>query len=324
MSKKKEAPISSENPIQIIPQEQEKKANKIEVPQLFNSIYEGYGPNSNDQTKQSNANSIILKYLKQEILDSPCFDKYNIIVLYDSTTMVKSDADNIYNAVTTFTEKKPLLLILYSNGGVIGSAYLIGKLCREYSSGNFTITVPRHAKSAATLLCCAADEIHMGSLSELGPIDPQIDDLPALGLKNSIQHIAQLVKETPESAEMFSTYLNNSLKLIDLGHYERVAESAMHYAIRLLGTHAEHLLTQPNEIARRLVYSYKDHGFVIDKSEAAKIFGEKVVKTNTDEYSLGNNLYKALDLIQRFLNVCNYRFYFIGSLESGLNINKRS
>ena len=92
--------------------------------------------------------------------------------------MVKSDADDIYSAVTTFEEPKPILLVLLSTGGAISSAYLIGKLCREYAHDKLVIVVPREAKSAATLLCCAADEIHMGSLSELGPIDPQIDKLP--------------------------------------------------------------------------------------------------------------------------------------------------
>jgi ClpP class serine protease len=180
--------------------------------------------------------------------------------------MVKADADKIYSAVTAFSENKPLLLILYSNGGLISSAYLIGKLCREYACGNFIISVPRHAKSAATLVCCAADEIHMGSMSELGPIDPQINDLPALGLKNSIEHIAKLVKETPESAEMFAKYLYYSLKPIDIGYYERVAESALQYAQKLLETHADKLPRSAEKIAYELVYTYKDHGFVIDKS----------------------------------------------------------
>ena len=302
--------------------EKNNASNIIEISLLGNSIFEAYGPNGNDETKL-NANKTINLYLKQEVSKTPCFSKYNILILYDSSTMVKSDADNIYSAITSFEEKKPLLLMLYSNGGVIGSAYLIGKLCREHSLGNFTITVPRHAKSAATLLCCAADEIHMGSLSELGPIDPQINNLPALGLKNSIEHIAQLVKETPESAEMFARYLNYSLKPIDLGYYERVAESATQYAIKLLETHSQNLPSNPAKIAYGLVYTYKDHGFVIDKSEATNIFGNKIVKTDTEEYVLGNSLYKALNLIQTWAGILNYNFYFIGSLDSEPNLRKR-
>ncbi len=301
-----------------------KPSAKIEDAQLFNSIFEAYGPGGTDLSKTT-ANKTISKYLMQEAMaSSACFSKYNIIVLYDSGTMIKTDADNIYNAVTLFKEKKPLLLILYSHGGSIGSAYLIGKLCREYSGGQFIVTVPRHAKSAATLLCCAADEVHMGSLSELGPIDPQINKFPALGLKNSVEHIAKLVKETPEAGEMFAKYLHYSLKPIDLGYYERVAESASQYAERLLGTHAANLPIKPAKLAHDLVYAYKDHGFVIDKGEAMKIFGDKIVKTDTDEYKLGNALYRSLNMIENFSNFLEYRFYFIGSLESEPNFTKRN
>jgi ClpP class serine protease len=200
--------------------------SRITSRDLMAAIFESFGPEGNEEKKKKMKQKIC-DYLKQSAHECEVYKKYNILILYDSSIMVKGDADNIYNAVTNFTEKKPLLLILYSTGGIIGSAYLIGQLCREYSQEAFIISVPRHAKSAATLLCCSADEIHMGSLSELGPIDPQINNLPALGLKNSIEHIANLVKETPESAEMFARYLHYSLKPVDLGYYERIAESAI-------------------------------------------------------------------------------------------------
>ena len=249
--------------------------------------------------------------------------KYNLLILYDEGQMVKSDADNIYNAVTAFSDKRPILLVLHSTGGEVASAYLIGKLCREYSNSKFVVVVPRQAKSAATLLCCAADEIHMGSMSELGPIDPQIDGLPALGLKNSVEHLADLVKQYPAAAEMFAKYLSESLKPIHLGYYERVAESAKQYAERLLKPHAGDLTARPENIAYDLVYTYKDHGFVIDKTEATGIFGNKVIKTGTEEYNLGNATYQMMNLVRRIAYGMQYYFYFIGSLDSKPNFNKR-
>jgi len=255
-------------------------------------------------------------YIKDKIQRSPIADAYNILILHDEGMMMRSDADHIYSAAASFQNKRPLLLVLYSTGGVIGSAYLIGKLCRQYSNGRFIVVVPRQAKSAATLLCCAADEIHMGSLSELGPIDPQIDDFPALGLKTSVEHIADLVKGRPHAADMFAQYLHLSLKPIHLGYYERVAESAVQYAERLLKLHSENVSGKPEEIARDLVYSYKDHGFVIDKGEAATIFGNQVVKTDTEEYKLGNSVYAALMFISRLADAVKHYFYFIGSPES--------
>ena len=186
------------------------------------------------------------------------------------------------------------------------------------------MTIPRQAKSAATLICCAADEIHMGSLSELGPIDPQIDQLPALGLKSSIEHIAELISRYPKSSEMFAKYLNLSLQPIHLGYYERVAESAAQYAERLLKSHFSNLKSSPEKISNDLVYSYKDHSFVIDKSEALSIFGGNVIKSNTEEYNLGNSIYGTMMLISRISSIMKYSFYFIGSCESEPNFTKRS
>lgn len=294
----------------------------IELGEIFSSIVTGYQTDGTEDDKKA-AKDKIKVYLNQVVGRQELSKKFNIVVLYDSSTMVKSDADSIYNAVTSFTEKLPILLILYSNGGIIGSAYLIGQLCREHTHEKFVITVPRQAKSAATLLCCAGDEIHMGSLSELGPIDPQINGLPVLGLKNSIQHIANLVKETPESAEMFARYLNYSVRPIDLGYYERVAESAMQYAEKLLESNSSKLPKSASAIAHDLVYAYKDHGFVLDKNETIKIFGDQLVKINTDEYHLSNIIYNELAVIERFFGYFDYSFYLIGCIDGEPNISKK-
>ena len=283
---------------------------------LIDAIVGAYVTPEAPQIKKTEASIIVRRYLEETIAKHPIGAKYNIILFYDTTRMVQSDADNIYSAVTAFSEKKPILVILHSTGGYVEPAYLIGKLLHEYSGDDLHIAVPRRAKSAATLLCCAADKIHMGALSELGPIDPQIDNLPALGLKSSVQHIAELVSEYPQATELFSSYLARSVKPIHIGYYERVAESAVQYAVRLLSPHVKNLRDKPEIIAKKLVYSYKDHGFVIDKQEAVSIFGEKLVGLNTPEYNLGNALYQALDFINRIAGYAGQTFYMIGALST--------
>jgi hypothetical protein len=298
------------------------KDAKISAQDVGVAIIQAYDDSGTDELKKK-CNEIIGSYLHQIEREHRCCQDYNIIVLFDYGSLAKGDADRIYNSITKFKEKKPLLLVLYSRGGSAGSAYLIGKLCREYANDKFTITVPRMAKSAATLICCAANEIHMGSLSELGPIDPQINDLPALGLKYSVEHIAELVKRYPSSSDMLAKYLHSSLPLINLGYYERVAESSTQYAEKLLSTHKDNLKRPSKDIATELVYKYKDHGFVIDKKEAEEIFGEDIIKMNTPEYELGNSLYRALDFIANISDAIDYYFYFIGSLDSQGAFNKK-
>lgn len=295
----------------------------ISFDDILGALVSGYGKNPNDEDKEKFAN-LLSQRLKQEAAKHGCTGDYNIIVIFDNTILIKSDSDRVYSAIRTLVQnKKPLLLILLSNGGEPGSAYLIGKLCRESSQGKFVIVVPRHAKSAATLLATAADEIHMGSLSELGPIDPQINKMPALGLKNSIEHIAELVNKFPESSNMFAKFLWYSVEPIQIGYYERAAESAEQYAKILLESHKPNLSAPPQEIAHKLVYEYKDHGFVIDKSEAEKIFGPSIVKSDTPEYSLGNSIYVELSKVEDIADLLGYDFYFIGSLDSKPQLFKR-
>lgn len=74
----------------------------------------------------------------------------------------------------------------------------------------------------------------MGLMSEIGPIDPQIGRYPALGLGYAIETLALLCKKYPESSDMSAKYLSLSLNLQDLGYFERVSESAVQYAERLL------------------------------------------------------------------------------------------
>ena len=215
---------------------------------------------------------------------------YLILFLYDENNSINEKmTDKIYAAIPENNDK-PILLILQSIGGQIEPAYLISKTCKEKSS-KFSVVVPRRAKSAATLISLGADEIHMGSMSELGPIDPQFGKLPALGLSSSLESIARVVSDYPKSSEMFAKYLGAQLDLRVLGYFERVSESAKQYAHRLL----EGKKTPKNisEISYALVYEYKDHNFVIDKEEAKNHLGD-IIKTNTKEYQLANDIHKFM------------------------------
>lgn len=254
-----------------------------------------------------------------EVEKSGLLKSHTVLILFDDHSLNRFAADRIYSALAAANSEKPILLILNSSGGDVATAYQIAKLCREHTKANFEVAVPRRAKSAATLVCCGADQIHMGSLSELGPIDPQFGAIPALALKHSVEHIAELAGAYPAASGMFSDYLAKSLRIEALGYFERVAESAAQYASRLLA--ARKAPGEPRDIdstSRRLVYSYKDHGFVIDSQEATEIFGTHIVATNSDAYRLANTVFRALDLASWVLATKFSReFHYIGDSSQG-------
>src|SRR3569833_3463782 len=126
-------------------------------------------------------------------------DAYQVIYLLDAQDELSSwHSNRLYRAASSMPEKRPILLVLHNLGGSIEAGYLISKTCKGLSTGKFVVAVPRKAKSAATLLSLGADEIHMGLISELGPIDPQFGGLPALGMKNALEILSDLACKIQE------------------------------------------------------------------------------------------------------------------------------
>lgn len=277
----------------------------------------------NPLSKEQELSGLVSRILQKAMSSYSVSDKYNWLIVHDQLTMMLIDTDKIYKAINQFKQKRELALIITSGGGQIEPAYLISKLCRESTNGKFVVVVPRRAKSAATLLCCGADEIHMGQMSELGPIDPQLEGLSALCLKNAVEHVAELASRYPKAADMFGNYLKASLNLIHLGHYERLAESAVQYADRLLSKRVMALKGKPQDVATQLVYGYKDHSFVIDKTEAESIFGGVMVQSGKEEYELGNAVYGWLSMITSACESVGYGFYMYGQPVSKCNFYRK-
>lgn len=74
-------------------------------------------------------------------------------------------------------EDEPTDLLLNTNGGQTDATEALVSLIQA-SVTDLRLVVPHSAKSNGTMLCLAANEIVMGSPSELGPIDPYLGDTP--------------------------------------------------------------------------------------------------------------------------------------------------
>ena len=103
--------IPSEKTKSKIKENKEPEIPEITFGDILDSIATGYRPDGTTE-EQSIAKKKIGLYLKQVAAKDHLSETYNVVVLYDTSTMVKIDADSIYNAITSFTEKKPLLLAL--------------------------------------------------------------------------------------------------------------------------------------------------------------------------------------------------------------------
>lgn len=93
------------------------------------------------------------------------------------TLMSTEDVPSLEAALSSVAGAEQINLLLHSPGGDGTIAEKLVEMCRTRLTGKdrkFRVIVPNLAKSAATILALGADEIMMGHLSELGPIDPQI------------------------------------------------------------------------------------------------------------------------------------------------------
>lgn len=120
---------------------------------------------------------------------------------------------------------------------------------------------------------------------------------------------------------MFSDYLTKSLYVPDIGYYERIGESAVQYAERLI-SNKEKLKVRANEIAKKLVYEYKDHGFVIGPEEAKEILDPDLIKMDTAELKFAEEMHQKIDFIDFIMSYYRKKCVrIIGDLESGIIIS---
>ena len=162
----------------------------------------------------------------------------------------------------------------------------------------------------------------MGMLGELGPIDPQVGALPALGVKRALQTIAGVCEEFPESAEAFARYMSRNLTVEQIGYCERVAESAVQYAQRLLAKRPT-LRSRAEKIAKQLVYEYKDHGFVIDIEEARALLEDSIIVTDSPEIQFAEEIHQKLENVNMWLRLRQKkRLALVGSLEQDVHIRR--
>lgn len=91
------------------------------------------------------------------------------VVLYHST--VEEDTVlPLYRCLRLLGHREQLDVVVSTNGGSIQAARQLLFLLREFTD-KLNVLVPRRARSAGTLLCLGADELVLGPLAELGPID---------------------------------------------------------------------------------------------------------------------------------------------------------
>jgi ClpP class serine protease len=107
------------------------------------------------------------------------------------------DTEHILGEIHRTPSDKPIDLILHTPGGMALAAEMIASALYEHPAKT-TVIVPFYAMSGGTLCALAADDVMMEKFSVLGPVDPQLDDMPSSSWQLVVQkkHIDQVGDNT--------------------------------------------------------------------------------------------------------------------------------
>jgi hypothetical protein len=90
---------------------------------------------------------------------------------------------------------KGLDLILHTPGGGLEAARGLMEYLYKMFGSDIRAVIPQMAMSAGTLIACGCKEILMGKHSCLGPTDPQVRGLPAMGVLAEVDQAIEEIKK---------------------------------------------------------------------------------------------------------------------------------
>jgi ClpP class serine protease len=165
-----------------------------------------------------------------------------------------NDSEEVMRAIQMTDEDVPLDIVMHTPGGLVLAALQIARAIQAHK-GKVTVFVPHYAMSGGTLIALAADEIVMCRHSVLGPIDPQLGQLPAASL-------IKVVEEKP-----IAEVDDQTLIMADVGRKAiRQVESA---ATELLRKHMEE--AKARDVATKLATGTWTHDYPISADEARSL-----------------------------------------------------
>jgi len=274
-------------------QPQQKQVSPFEEP-YFNVL-----ERERQQSKQSFENSRRNSRVER-IKAIQNFRESKVIVYYSIDILTGNDAEILFDLLQSVGKQKKIDLFLLSPGGYVDPAFKMAKMCRDFAEEKFGIIIPHYAKSAATLLCLGGDELVMGSASEIGPIDPQIEIMDEYGRKfnvsaNSVEDALEVIEEhsagDPAKSLKYMPLIEK-INLNTLGQYRRALDSSQQYAKDLLKI--SKLLKNKNSktitaVAKKLATSYFSHAYPIK----ADVAGDEL-KFNIIDATANKQLWQAM------------------------------
>ena len=128
------------------------------------------------------------------------------------------DIDGFIDLVESVNEDdKAVDVLIHSPGGAPDATERVVSILRNRFS-EVAFLVPHSAYSAATMLALSGNEVILHPCASLGPIDPQINGVPARAIRKGFERVRDLLKE--EGPEALPAYIplieKHSLEILEI------------------------------------------------------------------------------------------------------------
>ena len=215
-------------------------------------------------------------------------------VTFASASIEDAEMYRLEEIIKQATDKQAtesLHFVVHTPGGEMFASYKIASFLRSRFT-HISAFVPYEAASGGTILCCAANELHIGELGNLTPIDPQIryhghhvSCYAFLRVVDSIQ--GEYGEMSPEELPSPWRQMAEKLEPVIYDEMSTLVFTSVICAKRLLEKSG-----YPKEVAMKvanfLTRNYYSHAFPVFAKEAEEI--GFIVKPNDDDMKIYGKL----------------------------------
>lgn len=197
-----------------------------------------------------------------------------------------NDKNAFMNAIYGLDKQIGLDLILHTPGGDLSAVESLIAYLRKIFGTNIRAIIPQIAMSAGTMIACACKEILMGKHSNLGPIDPQLNGLPASSVIAEFQQAIDEIKKDSAKIPLWQTIISKYHPTFLLE-----CEHSINWASEMVQEHLRTGMFQDDidkdDISHRIALKLSDHDKHKSHSrhieaEQCKEIGLKIVDLEDD------------------------------------------
>lgn len=126
----------------------------------------------------------------------------------EGVNITDEDKNGLMLCVHKLDKSKGLDLFIHTPGGSGAATASLIHYLKQMFGNDIRAFVPQIAMSAGTIMACACKEIVMGKHSNIGPVDPQINGLPAYGVVSELETAYKEMVADPQKQYLWNPILS--------------------------------------------------------------------------------------------------------------------